>query len=758
MAKAVRWQIPFVSSIEKTQYRIDIYDEQDGTWSGVTTLTGGPSPIVTDEDASDDFFAPIRTQTGNIEVCTAIPGGGTLRLEDILPENNIARPVRLVSIASDMSEKIEWQGFLSCQAYNQAYTDIPEIIQLPINSVLEAMDSVEVEMADKMMFNRIIAHLLYAMQTIKDKSGMDLFTNIVTPEYCRHALISKYFYNNVYFTADQVVSGDNIVVEVHSISCKQILSQIAQFFGCCWREVGQDIYMEVIGEGGNYTAFEFSTFANRYLNNTGVTISSPRALLTENLADCEWMGTGHQKSVLQGKRRVKVSTSLKDFECNIELQECPIGSLIENPEDRQETWGEVHANTNDTFYSLATFRSWLEKVNVALADNPNGKAVTISKYSSSPSGLKYDQTVFFKSDDFRNMYSELFEIASGNTLVGDVYHYVTAYMAYMRLLSTELDEDDNPISELTSGLMICGLPQGFKVSVQNYLPTTWFNLSKDDYIYKQSSPMLFKAHKGKFILDIEVGAVTTQDTTSQRNDYPLDRNYNTRQAIGLTMAIQWGNRWLRYTDMNGERLWVWNTSFATVKLTEKDPGCSSMSMHYEIPCPPLSGVVTIYIYPKLYGDYNLEISRNVIEMFLTKLSLNYEPEDQELLSDRSENAYTIETGKAFKDVAEISLALSSDAKNNKLATMIYDSSAKPVSLISLGSSAQVRPEIDLLHRMKDYYTDPKVILDVESQRLASPLPILNLNGINDGKVYTPLAESRDWRAEKSTLTCFEIPN
>ena len=194
MAKAVRWQIPFVSSIEKTQYRIDIYDEQDGTWSGVTTLTGGPSPIVTDEDASDDFFAPIRTQTGNIEVCTAISGGGTLSLEDILPENNIARPVRLVSIAADMSEKIEWQGFLSCQAYNQAYTDIPEIIQLPINSVLEAMDSVEVEMADKMMFNRIIAHLLYALQTITDKSGMNLFANIITPSYCQDALITKYFF------------------------------------------------------------------------------------------------------------------------------------------------------------------------------------------------------------------------------------------------------------------------------------------------------------------------------------------------------------------------------------------------------------------------------------------------------------------------------------------------------------------------------------------------------------------------------------
>lgn len=328
----------------------------------------------------------------------------------------------------------------------------------------------------------------------------------------------------------------------------------------------------------------------------------------------------------------------------------------------------------------------------------------------------------------------------------------------MRLLSTELDEDDNPISELTSGLMICGLPRGFKVSVANYLPTTWFNLSKDDYIYKQSSPMLFKAHKGKFILDIEVGAVTTQDTTSQRNDYPLDQNYNTRQAIGLTMAIQWGNRWLRYTDMNGERLWVWNTSFATVELTEKDPGCSSMSMHYEIPCPPLSGVVTIYIYPIVHGDYNLEISRNVIEMFLTKLSLNYEPEDQELLSDRSENAYTIDTGNAFKDEASVELALSSNANNNKIATMIYDSSAKPVSLIYLGGSASTRPEIDLLKRMKKFYQSARQSLKVEAKHPTTPLPLLRLNGIDDGKVYAPMAESRDWQMETSTITCMETPN
>lgn len=760
MAKAVRWQIPFVSSIEKTQYRIDIYDEQDGTWSGVTTLTGGPSPIVTDEDANDDFFAPIRTQTGNIEVCTAIPGGGTLSLEDILPENNIARPVRLVSIAADNSEKIEWQGFLSCQAYNQAYTDIPEIIQLPINSVLEAMDSVEVEMADKMMFNRIIAHLLYAMQTITDESGMDLFTNVVTPLYCQDALITKYFYNNVYFTADQVVSGDNIVVEVHSISCKQILSQIAQFFGCCWREVGTDLYLEAIGENLNYTAFEFSTFVNKYVNGggAGATISSPRALLTENLADCEWMGTGHQKSVIQGKRRVKVSTSLKDFECNIELQECPIGSLIENPEDRQASKGEIHANTNSTFFSLAKHQCLVTTANFA-SDGTSGATLTLNSISSAPS---IQLTIPWVDNEFRTYYEEL--VIPPRSKAGSIRYYATSYMCFWR------DQQ----GELISGLMVCGIPKYLFWSITPVQGYKWtkFAHTKDNYTFKQSSPMVFSTGGGFLSLDVTLAPILWdgQGNKAQRLEGETYQPgwYQSYQP-SITMAIQIGNKWVTRADAGGITIYGLTDSFTTFALDLNYDGTTKKNYDtitgvakaegVMIPIlQQVTGVVTVYVYPEMAAVVAGQVTNSPFDFIIRQMKLEFIPVEGELLSDRSENAYTIETGKAFKDVAEISLALSSDAKNNKLATMIYGSNAKPVSLITLGSSAQIRPEIDLLHRMKDYYTDPKVILDVESQRLASPLPILNLNGINDGKVYTPLAESRDWRAEKSTLTCFEIPN
>ena len=133
--KAIRWQVPFVS-IGGTNYRVDIYDA--GYVGNPVQLLAGDTPFTTDEDSSDDYFYPIRTQSSTLQVCTDIPeqtdypNGGTLNLEDLLPSNNIERPVRLINVDAD---KIEWQGFLSCEAYSQQYTAIPQINSFPVISV-----------------------------------------------------------------------------------------------------------------------------------------------------------------------------------------------------------------------------------------------------------------------------------------------------------------------------------------------------------------------------------------------------------------------------------------------------------------------------------------------------------------------------------------------------------------------------------------------------------------------------------------------
>ena len=110
MSKQVRWQVPFVSRLG-TAYRVDIYDE--GYTGTPVQLTAGPTPFVTDEDASDDFFHPVRSQSGTLQVCTLKPDGTYITLDELLPANNIARPIKLWRIlGGGAAGLLEWQGFL----------------------------------------------------------------------------------------------------------------------------------------------------------------------------------------------------------------------------------------------------------------------------------------------------------------------------------------------------------------------------------------------------------------------------------------------------------------------------------------------------------------------------------------------------------------------------------------------------------------------------------------------------------------------
>ena len=140
MAKAVKWQISFTTAdvLNPTYYRIDIYAE--GYTGTPIKLTAGPQPFVTEEDKNTDFFTPIRSQTGTIQVCTKLPSGGQLDLDDLMPSTNLSNPVRVLQYISEQWTVV-WSGFLSCDMYNQAYTSVPENIDLPVISILEAWKS-----------------------------------------------------------------------------------------------------------------------------------------------------------------------------------------------------------------------------------------------------------------------------------------------------------------------------------------------------------------------------------------------------------------------------------------------------------------------------------------------------------------------------------------------------------------------------------------------------------------------------------------
>ena len=746
MSKAVRWQVPFAAH-DGTRYRVDIYDE--GYTGNPVVLTAGETPFTTDEDDSDDFFAPVRTQTGTLQVCTDIEGSNTpLKLEDILPANNIARPVRLLKYANGSYSVIEWQGFLSCEAYSQDYIGIPQNLDLPLIGVLEAMDSIEVELSESMAFKKILGHVAYAMKAIETKSGMTLFDQVYIASYVKEALTTQYFYNNVYFETDEQISGDNITVDIHSISCKTILEQVAKFFGCCWREKGQNIYLQSIGKY-SYAFHSFTSIYNTYVAETTSIVWLTAQGSVGDLEDCDWMGNGHQRSVTQGMRRVKVTSKLDDFDCKMALEECPVGSLVENPSARQSANGEVHVNTNETFYSLAEHKHYLTK-----AIFPTDLSGASLQLTSTLSGINYAHTIFWETSEFRQYYYQLVVDQTKGSNSG-LNHYITSFMSWWR------DKE----GELRSGLMVCGVPKYLLWSHTPVQGRTWnkYALTDSNYLFRQRTPLIFSATKGYLRLDVNTLAWSNAPGTMP------SIVYGATQYPTLTIAVQFGRYWLyqagdtyawdgafRTIDLPLERK-ATNGELKTISNWDESMGVDEADGIFIKLSYLMTGMVSVYVYPYVNALCADPYTNSMFDVFISKLDLEYVPLKEELRTDRSENVYATETSQAFRDELSVDCELASYANNTKLATMIWNDSTTPAKLISLGG-ATVRPEVDLLNRLATYYGAARQRLELEVAHISTPLPNLKLNGIDDGKVYLPLAESRDWRTGVCKLTCFECPS
>lgn len=759
MAKAIRWQIPFVSTIDKNKYRIDIYDEEGG-WSGITTLYGGSSPLVTNEDDNVDFFAPIRIQTGNIQVCTDLPGGGRIKLEDLLPSNNISRYVRLIRMNENTSEDVVWQGFLSCEAYNQEYISTPQMLSIPVISTLEAMGSVEIDTDKHLGFGKIIAHIVKALSTLEEKCGLSLFENITIPKWMDDAIIFTYIYDNIYFQSDEVVSGENIIVETRSLSCKTILERISKFYGLVWRESGQNIILDMQDSVETPAlTINFGTAKYFYLVvNTDVSWNEGSILLSD-MEDLQWRGINHQQDVLQGKKRVKISSKLEDFSCNIDLRECPVGSLVENPEERQARYGEVYCNTNETFYSLAHHQH-IQATATFASDGVSGATLSFDNYIPS---IGYADTIFWRDNEFRTYYEEL--VYPPRTKAGTIPVTLTSYMCWWR----------NQVGDLVSGLMLCGIPKNLIYQTNPITGYLWnkFELTDSNYIFKQDSALFIAASEGFFRLKLQIAPVVWNGyglPQYRDNDGVYSAGWYLGYTPSLTIAIQVGSMWVKkdngvyslqdtFTtfdlelEYDGSVKSNWDDSYKELLGINEESG---LYIPIESQC---DGRVSIYFYHEIDGVVNGYQWTGAFDIIIQSFALEYLPLDRELLSDRRENGYMADTGSAFRDVLDVNLDMASYARNSKLATMIWSSAPTPKSLVFFNGKS-VRPELYLLERMKRYYKSARqnLTLIVKHPELSTTSQMLRMNGINDGKTYIPIAESRNWKDDISTITCMEIPN
>lgn len=128
---AIRWKIRFMSFIG-TSYEADIYDND---FAGTPTeLIAGAQPFVTRELEDEDVYTPIRTQSGYLRFIVE----NASIISQIQPIRATDRPVVLKT-----GNTVVWVGFLRPEQYSQPWEATPYEIELPLMSVMEAMQGVE---------------------------------------------------------------------------------------------------------------------------------------------------------------------------------------------------------------------------------------------------------------------------------------------------------------------------------------------------------------------------------------------------------------------------------------------------------------------------------------------------------------------------------------------------------------------------------------------------------------------------------------
>ena len=739
MAKNIRWQIPFVS-IGGTHYRIDIYDE--GTFTPFT-LTGGTNPFTTSEDDSDDYFAPIRTQSGTIEVCTLMPDGNYITLDDLLPANNIARPVWLIN--RDNSDAIEWQGFLSCEAYDQDYTSIPQIIQLPVISVLEAMASVQLDPTRSSGLQLVSACLRAILQEIEIQSGMTCFTNLY---YSRtdYRIFRKYIDMTVMFEQKEYNNENSTTYIVSGLSAKDALTRLCTYMGWIAREKGSEIYLQRIGE-------EIGMYREAIADFPGIAEeeSLTEAGIAATFAE-KWRGTDHKRTVSQGAKSVEVVAKLEKYNLNISIPECPVGSLSTV---YRQLW--KYAGNGDWLYLLA---------------NTNANAysnMSVAYYSADYINVTIPH---FTSYLTANIATLLTHIAVGanssakariqTTATTDVRFYAGAFLCRYDWEKTGTAH----VHETVNALYCVFFPNSLDYYNNPNYPTD-FDRSKVGPIFSINNVVNYRCNIGYLRLNAQADTVfmwPSDDYTGMELLHSSERTFEWFVGMELQFGAQWWNG----------ISWQDTQTIFKARMTK-----SGFKNNYDPQVMPditetdgllipitngMQGLVSLKIWPMASAASGSENGRPILEMIFSQLSIDHVAHEDSSVSDRSENHYFRLLGTNFRDEISVNTDLASWLNNRQSPSILRNSPEAGHAMTELNyGTDQVpdmrRPEVDLLNRLDTYYGAARQRLSlIVAHPTVAPLPLLRLNGISpDNRKYLPLAESRDWREETCTLTCFETP-
>ena len=323
---AVRWTIDFVSLRNSTNYRVSIYDDN---YSGSPIpLKGGARPFYTEEDADDDFFKPVRSQSGYIKIVDDgyDRNGNPFNWMDMIPQTGTSFRVLL----TDGGGTVRWAGFMQAQNFESHLYEPTQERDFPIIDFLGALATRDVASNSRgvVTFGYVLQHIFeFQQQFFITASGSNVWNWLL------HRV-----------NWDNFIDVDSDGTRRAKYNKLELLEEICKFWGLTCRQYGEDYYF-VAPDDEFYP--HFSRIDDQGLNDLA-NGEYPRIQVYEwsrlDIDDDVYASTDNIVSIVRGYRNAKVTASInrQDNILTLDFSEIKEKLLYDN--------NIAHYDTEDTRY------------------------------------------------------------------------------------------------------------------------------------------------------------------------------------------------------------------------------------------------------------------------------------------------------------------------------------------------------------------------------------------------------------------------
>lgn len=271
MSYGLKYTIPFKTISEVT---CEIQLSEKDFVGTPTELIAGATPIRIDRDTAD-VLTPIRSSSATIEVF------GSDYLQDIYTSDPQGIQVKLI-----VDGAVKWLGYLTPDTFSQDFSSPKFIYEMEAVAALSTLKYKEFDLTDDFVtFREIIAQaLVYAGYEF---SYLTNSVRTATGPLHEIKIPSANFYDEL---------GE-------AMTYYEVLEEIAEFTGCCFKPYGNDLYLL------DYQAIKAGY--NSYTKLNGLTAST--VTLSDTKTVTGYKGTGAKLSRIAGKNKAVVNCSLYEI-------------------------------------------------------------------------------------------------------------------------------------------------------------------------------------------------------------------------------------------------------------------------------------------------------------------------------------------------------------------------------------------------------------------------------------------------------------